>query len=61
MTQYGYAVLGLTAFVAVLVAVVIFALLRFASAARDTRRHLRTNGGDTSLLSAALQDAVQRL
>jgi len=61
VTQYGYAVLGLTAFVAVLVAVVIFALLRFASAARDTRRHLRTNGGETSLLSAALQEAVQRL
>jgi signal transduction histidine kinase len=61
VTQYGSAILGLTVFLAVLVAVVVFALLRFASAARDTRRQLRTDGAGTSLLSAALQDAVQRL
>ena len=61
MTQYGYAILGLTAFVAVLVAVVVFALLRFASAARDTRRQMRPGGAEAAVLSAALQDAVQRL
>jgi signal transduction histidine kinase len=61
VTQYGYTVLGLTALVAVLVAVVAFALLRFASAARDTRRHLREGGGDTMLLAAALQEAVSKL
>jgi signal transduction histidine kinase len=61
VTQYGYAVLGLTAFVAVLLAVIVFALLRFASAARDARRHLREGGSDTILVSAALQDAVTKL
>jgi signal transduction histidine kinase len=61
MTQYGYAVLGLTAVVAVLVAIVVFALLRFASAARDVRRSSGTGGVETALLSAALQDAVHRL
>ncbi len=62
MTQYGYTFLGLTAFVAVLVAVIVFALLRFASAARDTRRHLgQGGGGDSMLLAAALQDAVSKL
>ncbi len=61
MTQYGYTVLGLTAFLAVLVAVVAFALLRFASAARDTRRHLADGGGETMLLAAALQEAVSKL
>ena len=62
MTQYGYTFLGLTALVAVLVAVIVFALLRFASAARDTRRHLGQGGsGDSTLLAVALQDAVSKL
>ena len=61
MTQYGYTILGLTALVAVLVAVVAFALLRFASAARDTRRQLGDRGGETTLLAAALQEAVSKL
>jgi two-component system sensor histidine kinase PilS (NtrC family) len=61
VTQYGYAVLGMTAFVVVLVAVVVFALLRFASAARDARRHLSSGGAETALLSAALQESVARL
>jgi len=61
VTQYGYAALGLTAVVAVLVAVVVFALLRFVSAARDTRRRLTPGGADTTLLSAAVQEAVSSL
>lgn len=61
MTQYGYAVLGLTAMVAVLVAVIAFALLRFASAARDAKRHLRSNASEPILLSVALQEAVTKL
>jgi len=56
----AYALLGVTALVAVLVAVVTWALLRFVSAARDTRHRLRDTG-DSPLLSAALQDAVQKL
>jgi signal transduction histidine kinase len=62
MTQYSYALVGLTALVAVLVAVLTFAILRFMSAARDTKRHLRDNSGsESSLLSATLQDAIVKL
>lgn len=61
MNQSGYALLGLTALVAVLVAVVAFALLRFAGAARDAKRFLRESGAENVLLSAALQEAVTKL
>src|SRR5262245_891129 len=61
MTQAGYALLGLTALTAILVAVLTFALLRVVAGARDARRHLRENSGDALLLSAALQDAVSKL
>lgn len=61
MTTYGYALIGLTALIAVFVAVLAFALLRLGAAAKDSRRHLREGGSDTALLSAALQDAVNRL
>lgn len=61
MTQYGYALLGLTAIVAVLVAVLTFAVLRFAGAARGARRSLRGGGAEDVLLSAALDEAVTRL
>jgi signal transduction histidine kinase len=56
----AYALLGFTALVAVLVAVVAWALLRFVSAARDTRQRLRDTG-ESPLLAIALQDAVQKL
>src|SRR5688572_14706653 len=61
MTQEGYAFLGLTAMVAMLVAVLTFSFLRFAAGARDARRHLRDGGGESALLSAALQEAVTKL
>ena len=60
MNQYGYALLGLTAIVAMLVAVLTFAVLKFVAGARQARRHLH-EGGETTLLSAALQDALTRL
>jgi signal transduction histidine kinase len=56
----AYALLGFTALVAVLVAVVTWALLRFVSAARDTRHRLR-DSGESPLLTIALQDAVGKL
>jgi len=61
MNQYGYAFLGLTAIVAMLVAAMTFAVLRFAAAAKSARRHLRETGTETALLSAALQEAVAKL
>jgi len=57
----GYALLGLTAVVAVVVGVMTFAVLRFAAAARDNRRALREDGGSSPLLAGALQEAIQKL
>jgi signal transduction histidine kinase len=61
VNQAGYAFLGLTAIMAVVVGATTFALFWLATAARNTRKHLRESGGDTSMLSAALQEAVTRL
>lgn len=61
MTPESYALLGLTAISGALVAALVFALLRFSAAARDTRRQLRGSSGETALLSAALQEAVVKL
>jgi len=63
VTPQAYALLGLTAMVAALVTVVVFAMLRFSAAARDTRRNIRGGGGgtETAMLSAALQEAVTKL
>jgi signal transduction histidine kinase len=57
VTPNAYALIGLTAIVAGLVAVLVFAVLRFSVAARDA--HGRGAGEDK--LSAALQEAVTRL
>jgi signal transduction histidine kinase len=61
VTQEGYALIGLTAIVAMLVSVLTFAVLRFAAGARDTKRHLGSGGADSAILAAALQEAVTRL
>jgi signal transduction histidine kinase len=61
MTQTGYTLIGLTALVAMLVGTLTFALFWFVAAARNTRRQLGSDGAQTALLSAALQDAVTRL
>jgi signal transduction histidine kinase len=60
LTPSAYSLLGLTALVAVLVAVMTFAVLRFAAAARDQGRN-RGVGAETAMLSAALQEAVTKL
>jgi signal transduction histidine kinase len=61
MSQEAYVLIGLTAIVAGLISVLVFAMLRFAAAARDAKRRARDQGGETALLSAALQEAVGRL
>src|SRR6478735_547414 len=61
MTQFGYALAGLTAIVAMLVGVLTFALLRIIAGARDTKRNLGEHSADTVQLSAALQEAVAKL
>ncbi|HKB11989.1 MAG TPA: ATP-binding protein [Vicinamibacterales bacterium] len=62
LTPNGYAFLGVTALVAALVSVVVFAMLRFSIAAREARRNVRgTATAETAMLSAALQEAVAKL
>jgi nitrogen fixation/metabolism regulation signal transduction histidine kinase len=62
MTATGYAFIGLTAIVAGLVSVLVFAVLRFATAARDARTTSRGSAGaENAFLSAALQEALQKL
>jgi signal transduction histidine kinase len=61
MTQQGYAFIGLTALVAGLAAILVFAFLRFAAGARDARRSLSERGGESPLLAMALQEAVAKL
>jgi PAS domain S-box-containing protein len=62
ITPGGFALLGLTAIVAGLAAVLVFAMLRFAAAARDAHRSSRSaTGADQALLSAALEEAVAKL
>jgi signal transduction histidine kinase len=59
MTPSGYALIGLTALVAGLVAVVTFSLLRFADAARNSRS-VHSDRGELALMSATLQEAVTK-
>jgi signal transduction histidine kinase len=62
LTPGAYAFLGLTALVAGLVALLTFAVLRFAWAARQTRRSLQgSSRAETAILSAALEEAVTKL
>jgi two-component system sensor histidine kinase PilS (NtrC family) len=61
MTPAGQAFIGLTAVVTVLVAVLTFAVLRFLTAAGQTRGRVRESGMETAFLSAALHDAVAKL
>ena len=51
----------MTAFVAGLISILVFATLRLAAAARDSKRHLRDNNVQTALLSSALEEAIGRL
>ena len=61
MNATGYAFLGLTAVVAILVGVLAFAVMRFAAAARDSKRSLGDRPGDSVLLASALEEAFAKL
>jgi PAS domain S-box-containing protein len=61
VNQTGYAFLGLTGIVAALVAILAFAVLRFAAAARSTRRSLSDTRAETVVLASALEDGIQKL
>jgi PAS domain S-box-containing protein len=61
MTQSGYLLLGLTAIVAALAAVLAYAVLRIFSAARAATRSDRRDGTETAFMAAAMEDAVRKL
>ncbi|MAG69076.1 MAG: hypothetical protein CL471_02070 [Acidobacteria bacterium] len=61
MTQSGYLLLGLTAVVGALVAVLVFAVLRVGAAARKASRGARDGAAENAFLAAALQEAVAKL
>jgi PAS domain S-box-containing protein len=61
VTPSAFAFLSLTAVVAALVATLMFAVLRIFAAARRPASQLRERGVETSMLSAALQEAVTKL
>ena len=61
LTAPAYTLLGLTALIAGLVGVLVFAILRFSAAAADAKRSSRGSGAETAMLSAALQEAVTTL
>jgi signal transduction histidine kinase len=61
LSASGYALIGLTAIVAVLVAILAYAVMRFAAAARQSRRHIAEERSEHALLSTALAEAIGRL
>jgi PAS domain S-box-containing protein len=61
MSPSAYAFIGLTAIVAALMGVLIFAVLRFAAAARDSKRFLSENKSETAFVTLALHEALTKL
>ncbi len=61
MSHSAYVLVGMTALVAALVAVVVFAALRFAGAVRSVKGALREDRGQPSFVAAALEDSLRRL
>ena len=61
MTQSGYLFLGLTAIVASLAAVLTYAVVQFAVAARGYARRTRPADGEAALVTTAMEDALRNL
>jgi len=61
MTQSGYLLLGLTATVAALAAVLAYAVLRIFAAARAATKSERRDGTETAFMAAAMENAVRKL
>jgi signal transduction histidine kinase len=61
MTQTGYLLIGLTVIVAVLAAVLAFAVLKFFAAARGLARDGRSAGSETVFMAAAMEDSLREL
>ena len=61
MNPSAYAFIGLTAIVAALIGVLMFAVLRFAAAARERGLQLRENTTESAFVTAALHEALTKL
>ena len=61
MNQSGYLFLGLTAIVAALSAVLAYAVVRFAVAARGLAKGQRREGGEAAFMTNAMEEALQNL
>jgi nitrogen fixation/metabolism regulation signal transduction histidine kinase len=61
MTRAGYLLLGLTAIVGFLAAVMSYAVLRLFAAAKAAARTQRAEGTETAFMAAAMEDALGRL
>ena len=61
MNQSGYLFLGLTAIVAALSAVLAYAVVRFAVAARALAKGQRREGGEAAFITNAMEEALQKL
>jgi signal transduction histidine kinase len=61
MNQSGYLFLGLTAIVAALSAVLAYAVVRFAVAARGLARSNKREGGEAAFMTNAMEEALQNL
>ena len=61
MPQFAYALVGLTALVAALVALLTFVALRFGAAVRDMRGQLREGGQERLFMASALEEALAKL
>jgi signal transduction histidine kinase len=60
-SQSAYLLVGLSAVVAALVGVLVFAVLRFVGAAREMRQQGREADTERAFVSAALEDAIRKL
>ena len=60
-TSGGYLFLGLTVIVAVLAAVLAFAILKLFAAAKASTRDARSEGTETAFMAAAMEDALTTL
>jgi PAS domain S-box-containing protein len=61
MNRSGYLLLGLTAFVGMLSGILAFAVSKFFAAARSLAKQSRPLGGQSELMSSALEDALNQL
>ena len=61
LSPSAYTLVGLTALVAGLVTILVYAFVRFGAAIRDVRRQVREGNQERAFVSAALQDAIAKL